>query len=101
MAIPQNYPGSEQQGGVFVHTENARNQMSSPTQIKMKENRIPTWKNSELIWNSAREATHINLSEELEGKDYLRLKLIYSWSDIGLFQKKKSGFIMHLYCPRC
>lgn len=57
VAIPQNYPGSEQQG-VFVHTENARNQTSPPTQIKRKENCTHTRRNSELIRNSVWKATH-------------------------------------------
>lgn len=61
-----------------MRTENAETKMSLPLQTKMKENCIHRWKNVEVIRDSEGEFTHINLSEELKGKDYLRLKLIFS-----------------------
>ena len=61
-----------------MHAENADTTLSLPLQTKMKENSIYRWKNLEVIRDSVREFTHINLSEGLKGRDYLRLKLIFS-----------------------
>lgn len=52
--------------------------MSWLPQLKLKENCIHTWKNLEVIRNSLREPAPTNLSDELVGKDNLKLKLIFS-----------------------
>lgn len=49
-----------------MRTENADTKMSLPLQTEVKENCIHRWKNLEVIRDSVRELTHINLSEELK-----------------------------------